>query len=106
VCCCKEVDIVNSDFLTKFDCNTIYTQCHTLCNTIYTHTLCNTIYTHTLCNTIYTHTLCTVKLVYNDTLDATKMCCYDQVVVVTRTYSTETIESVPAMCVVVKKLML
>ena len=30
------------------------------------------------------------------------MCCYNQVVVVTRTFSTETIESVPAMCVVVK----
>ena len=43
--------------------------------------------------------LSTVKLVYNDTLGATKMC---QVVVVTRTFSTETIESVPAMCVVVK----
>ena len=48
----------------------------------------------------------TVKLVYNDTLGATKMCCYNQVVVVTRTFSTETIESVPAMCVVVKRLML
>ena len=47
----------------------------------------------------------TVKLVYNDTLVATKMCCYNQVVVVTRTFSTETIESVPAMCVVVKRLM-
>ena len=49
--------------------------------------------------------LCTVKLVY-DTLGVTKMCCYNQVVVVTRTFSTETIESVPAVCVVVKKLML
>ena len=48
----------------------------------------------------------TVKLVYNDTFGATKMCCYNQVVVVTRTFSTETIESVPAMCVVVKRLML
>ena len=47
-----------------------------------------------------------VKLVYNDTLGATKLCCYNQVVVVTRTFSTETIESVPAMCVVVKRLML
>ena len=48
----------------------------------------------------------TVKLVYNDTLGATKMCCYNQVVVVTRTFSTETIQSVPAMCVVVKRSML
>ena len=48
----------------------------------------------------------TVKLVYNDTLGATKMCCYNQVVVVTRIFSTETIVSVPAMCVVVKRLML
>ena len=48
----------------------------------------------------------TVKLVYNNTLRATKMYCYNQVVVVIRTFSTETIESVPAMCVVVKRLML
>ena len=48
----------------------------------------------------------TVKLVYNDTLGSTKKCCYNQAVVVTRTCSTETIESVPAMCVVVKRLML
>ena len=48
----------------------------------------------------------TVKLVYNDTLGATKMCCYNQVVVVSRKFSTETIESVPAMRVVVKRLML
>ena len=48
----------------------------------------------------------TVKLVYNNTPGATKMCCYNQVVVVTRTFSTETIESIPAMCVVVKRLML
>ena len=48
----------------------------------------------------------TVKLVYNDTTGATKMCCYHQVVVVTRTFSTETIETVPNMCVVVKRLML
>ena len=34
------------------------------------------------------------------------MCCYNQVVVVSRTFSTETIESVPAMGVVVKRLML
>ena len=46
-----------------------------------------------------------VKLVY-DTLGATKMCCYNQVVVVASTFSTETIESVPAMGVVVKRLML
>ena len=50
--------------------------------------------------------LCTVKLVYNNALGATKMCCHNQVVVVTRAFSTETIESVPAMCVVVKRLML
>ena len=50
---------------------------------------------------IYAH-IYTVKLVYNNTLGATKMCCYNQVVVVTRTFSTETIESIPAMCVVVK----
>ena len=48
----------------------------------------------------------TVKLVYKDTLGATKMCCYNQVVAVTRTFSAETIESVPAMCVAVKRLML
>ena len=48
----------------------------------------------------------TVKHVYNDTLGATKMCCYNQVVVVIRTFSAETIESVPTMCVVVKRLML
>ena len=30
------------------------------------------------------------------------MCCYNQVVVVTFTFSTETIEYVPAMCVVVR----
>ena len=48
----------------------------------------------------------TVKLVYNDTLGATKMCCYNQGVVVTKAFCTETIESVPAMCVVVKRLML
>ena len=30
------------------------------------------------------------------------MCCCNQVVVVTRTFSTETIESIPAMCVGVK----
>ena len=48
----------------------------------------------------------TVKLVYTDTLGATNMCCYNQVVVVTRTFSTETIESAPAMGVVVKRLML
>ena len=48
----------------------------------------------------------TAKLVYNDTLGATKMCCYNQVVVVTRTFSTETIESALAMCVVVRRLML
>ena len=47
----------------------------------------------------------TVKHVYNDTLGATKMCCYNQVVVI-RTFSTETIEPVSAMCVVVKRLML
>ena len=50
--------------------------------------------------------LYTVKLVYNDTLGATKMCCYNQVVVVTRTFTTETIESVPVMSVVIKRLML
>ena len=56
---------------------------------------------------VYKHLYCsTVKLVYNDTLGASKICCYNQVVVVTRTFSTETIEYVPAMCVVVKKLML
>ena len=59
---------------------------------------------------LHVHTVClflsTVKLVYNDTLGATKMCCYNQVVVVTRTFTTETNESVPAMCVVVKRLML
>ena len=48
----------------------------------------------------------TVKLVYSDTLVTLKMCCYNQVVVVTRTFSTESIESVPAMCAVVKRLML
>ena len=48
----------------------------------------------------------TVKLVHNDTLSATKMCCYKEVVVVTRAFSTETIESVSAMCVAVKRLML
>ena len=48
----------------------------------------------------------TVKLVYNDTLGATKTCCYNQVVVVTRTFSTETIEFVPVMGVVIKRLML
>ena len=48
----------------------------------------------------------TVKLVYNNTLSATKMCCYNQVVVVTSTFCTETSESVSAMCVVVKRLML
>ena len=48
----------------------------------------------------------TVILVYNDTLGATKMCCYNQVVVVTRTFGTETIESIPAKCAVVKRLML
>ena len=48
----------------------------------------------------------TVKLVYNDTLGATKLCCYNQVVVVTRAFSTETIESVSAMCVAVKRLLL
>ena len=60
--------------------------------------------THThmvICTHVYT-----VRLVYNDTLGATIMCCYNQVVVVTRTFSTETTESVPAMCVVVKRLML
>ena len=31
----------------------------------------------------------TVKLVYNDTTGATKMCCHNQVVVVTRTFSIE-----------------
>ena len=35
----------------------------------------------------------TVKLVYNDTLGATKMCCYNQVVVISMTFTTETIES-------------
>ena len=55
---------------------------------------------------IYIIYIYTAKLVYNDTLGATKMCCYSQVVVVTRIFSTETIESVPAMCVVVKRLML
>ena len=34
----------------------------------------------------------TVKLVYNDTLGAIKMCCYNQVVDVTRTFSTETMQ--------------
>ena len=48
----------------------------------------------------------TVKLAYNDTLGANKMCCYNQVAVLTMVFSTETIESVPAMCVVVKRLML
>ena len=48
----------------------------------------------------------TVKFVYSDTPVATRICCYNQVVVVTRTFSTETIDSVPAMCVVVKRLML
>ena len=58
-------------------------------------------------NNIYIYIyIYTVKLVYNDTLGATKMCCYNQVVVVTGTFSIETIESVPAMCVVVKRLML
>ena len=47
-----------------------------------------------------------VKLVHNHTLGATKMCCYNQVVVVTRTFSAETIESVPVMCVAVKRLTL
>ena len=41
----------------------------------------------------------TVTLVYSKTLGATKMCCYNQVVVITRTFSTETIETVPNMCV-------
>ena len=40
----------------------------------------------------------TVKLVYNNTLGVIKMCCSDQVVLVTRTFGTETIESVPAVC--------
>ena len=48
----------------------------------------------------------TVKLVYNDTTGATKMCCYNQVVVVTRTFSIEVSETVTNMCVVVKRLML
>ena len=52
---------------------------------------------------MYLHT---VELAYNDTLGATKMCCYNQVVVVTGTFSTETIESIPAMCVVRERLML
>ena len=47
----------------------------------------------------------TVKHVYNDTLGATKVCCYNQVVVI-RKFSTKTIESIPAMCFVVKRLML
>ena len=46
----------------------------------------------------------TGELVYNDTLGATKICCYNQVADVTRTFSTEAIESVPAMGVVVKRL--
>ena len=50
--------------------------------------------------------LSTVKLAYNNTLGANKMCCYNQVAVVTMPFSTETIESVPAMCVGVKRLML
>ena len=33
-------------------------------------------------------------------------CCYNKVVVVTRTFSTEVIKFVPTMCVVVKRLML
>ena len=33
-------------------------------------------------------------------------CCYNQVAIVTRTFSIETIESVPAKYVVVKRLML
>ena len=41
----------------------------------------------------------------NDPLGPIKMCCYNQVVVVTRTFSTDNIESVPPMCVVVKRLM-
>ena len=41
-----------------------------------------------------------------DTLGSTKICCYNLVVVTTRTFSTETIESIPAMCVVVKRLTL
>ena len=56
-------------------------------------------------------------LSYSMTLGASKKCCYDQlevaiiinIVVVTRTLilvHAETIESVPAMCVVVKRLML
>ena len=56
-----------------------------------------------MCVCVYVYT---VKLVYNDTLGATKMCYYKQVVVVTRTFSTETIESVPVMGVVIKRLML
>ena len=48
----------------------------------------------------------TVKLVYNDTLGATKMCSYNQVVAATRTFSTEASETVPNMCVVVERLML
>ena len=66
------------------------------------------IYEYILECILYTrgYIIITVKLVYNDTLGATKMCCYSQVVVVTRTFSAETIESVPAMCVVVKRLRL
>ena len=68
--------------------------------------VCADVYCTTMYNDSYLISTCTVKLVYSNTLGATKMCCYNQVVVVTRTFSTETTESVPAMCVVIKSLML
>ena len=49
---------------------------------------------------------CTVKTVYNNTIGSPVLCCYNQVVVVTSTFCTETSETVPNMCVVVERVML
>ena len=81
---------------------------------IHTHTL---MHTHT--HNIRIHNYYIYMYIYSQTwleshciqsnLVPLKMCCYNQVVVVvvvTRTFSTETIESVHTMCVVVKRLML
>ena len=50
-----------------------------------------------------TYIECTAKTVYSNTTGSTVLCCYNQVVVVTSTICTETSETVPNMCVVVKE---
>ena len=47
-----------------------------------------------------------VRTVHTNTIGSTVLCCYNQVVVVTSTFCSETSETAPNMCVVVERVKL